>query len=159
MAAITISSDFGAPQNKAWHCFHCFPIYFPWSDGTRCHDLHKFGSIYHRIAFTFKELDWVTHGNEYRIKKRGTPLIVLLIYLHCTSKFPWDFKIYTHTRVLTKTHQIKIFASITQESTLSINFPRCLGIRTISICLCYIRNYFLMLKRYFFPYKLPSTQM
>ena len=21
------------------HCFHCFPIYFPWSDGTRCHDL------------------------------------------------------------------------------------------------------------------------
>ena len=20
------------------HCFHCFPIYFPWSGGTRCHD-------------------------------------------------------------------------------------------------------------------------
>ena len=31
---------FGAPKNKVWHCFHCFPIYFPWSDGTRCHDLH-----------------------------------------------------------------------------------------------------------------------
>ena len=27
------------PRNKVWHCFHCFPIYFPWSDGTRCHDL------------------------------------------------------------------------------------------------------------------------
>ena len=25
--------------NKVSHCFHCFPIYFPWSDGTRCHDL------------------------------------------------------------------------------------------------------------------------
>ena len=24
------------PQNKVWHCFHCFPIYFPWSDGARC---------------------------------------------------------------------------------------------------------------------------
>ena len=24
---------------KVRHCFHCFPIYFPWSDGTRCHDL------------------------------------------------------------------------------------------------------------------------
>ena len=24
---------------KACHCFHCFPIYLPWSDGTRCHDL------------------------------------------------------------------------------------------------------------------------
>ena len=22
------------------HSFHCFPIYLPWSDGTRCHDLH-----------------------------------------------------------------------------------------------------------------------
>ena len=31
--------DFGAPPNKFWHCFHCFPIYLPWSDGTRCHDL------------------------------------------------------------------------------------------------------------------------
>ena len=27
------------PQNKVCHCFHCFPIYFPQSDGTRCHDL------------------------------------------------------------------------------------------------------------------------
>ena len=24
---------------KVCHCFHCFPIYLPWSDGTRCHDL------------------------------------------------------------------------------------------------------------------------
>ena len=39
MAAITICSNFGAPQNKVWHCFHCLPIYFPWGDGTRCHDL------------------------------------------------------------------------------------------------------------------------
>ena len=39
MAAITICSDFGAPQNKVWHCFHCFPIYFPWSDGTGCRGL------------------------------------------------------------------------------------------------------------------------
>ena len=39
MAAVTICSDFGAPQNKVWHYFHCFPIYFPWSDGTRSHDL------------------------------------------------------------------------------------------------------------------------
>ena len=30
---------FGAPQNKVWHCFHCFPIYLPRSDETRCHDL------------------------------------------------------------------------------------------------------------------------
>ena len=29
MAALTICSDFGDPQNKVCHCFHCFPIYFP----------------------------------------------------------------------------------------------------------------------------------
>ena len=27
------------PQNKVCHCFHCFPIYLPWSDGNGCHDL------------------------------------------------------------------------------------------------------------------------
>ena len=28
------------PPKIVCHCFHCFPIYFPWSDGTGCHDLH-----------------------------------------------------------------------------------------------------------------------
>ena len=27
------------PKNKVSHCFHCFPIYLPRSDRTRCHDL------------------------------------------------------------------------------------------------------------------------
>ena len=27
------------PQNKVCHCFHCFPIYLPSSDGTRYHDV------------------------------------------------------------------------------------------------------------------------
>ena len=35
MAAVTICSDFGTLQNKVCHCLHCFPIYLPWSDGTR----------------------------------------------------------------------------------------------------------------------------
>ena len=39
MAAVTICSDFGTPENKVCNYFHCFPIYLPWSDGTRCHDL------------------------------------------------------------------------------------------------------------------------
>ena len=29
MAAVTICSDFGGPQNKVSHCFHCFPTYLP----------------------------------------------------------------------------------------------------------------------------------
>ena len=31
--------SFWAQENKVCHCFHCFPTYLPWSDGTRCHDL------------------------------------------------------------------------------------------------------------------------
>ena len=27
------------PPNKVSHCFHCFPIHLPWSDGTGWHDL------------------------------------------------------------------------------------------------------------------------
>ena len=34
--------DFGDGENKICHCFHCFPIYLPWSDGTRCFDLSFF---------------------------------------------------------------------------------------------------------------------
>ena len=27
------------PPKINWQCFHCFPLYFSWSDGTGCHDL------------------------------------------------------------------------------------------------------------------------
>ena len=36
MAAVTICSDFEAQENKICHCFHFFPIYLPWRDGTGC---------------------------------------------------------------------------------------------------------------------------
>ena len=32
------------PKEIVWHCFHCFPIYLPWSNGTRCHD-HSFLNV------------------------------------------------------------------------------------------------------------------
>ena len=28
------------PRKTVSHCFHCFPIYLQWSDGTGCHDLN-----------------------------------------------------------------------------------------------------------------------
>ena len=34
MAEVTICSDFGAQKYNVSHCFHCFPIYLPWSDGA-----------------------------------------------------------------------------------------------------------------------------
>ena len=54
---VTICSDFGAPQNKICHCFHCFPIYLPSSDGARCHDLCfwmlSFKPTFSVFSFTF----------------------------------------------------------------------------------------------------------
>ena len=48
---------FWSPQNKACHYFHYFPIYFPWSDGTRCHDLSflmlSFKPTFSLSSFTF----------------------------------------------------------------------------------------------------------
>ena len=31
---------FGDQEKKVSHCFHCFPIYLPWSDEAGCHDFH-----------------------------------------------------------------------------------------------------------------------
>ena len=28
------------PQKIVSHCFHCFPVYLPWNNETRCQDLH-----------------------------------------------------------------------------------------------------------------------
>ena len=39
MAVVTIYSDFGAQKKIKSVTVSCFPIYLPWSDGTRGHDL------------------------------------------------------------------------------------------------------------------------
>ena len=55
MAIVTIYSHFGAQENKVSHCFHWFPIYLPWSDGT-------------------KGFDCVDHNNLWKILKEiGIP--------------------------------------------------------------------------------------
>ena len=57
VAAVTVWSDFGAQENKICHCFHCFPFYLPWNDGTRCYDLSfwmlNFNSVFSFSSFTF----------------------------------------------------------------------------------------------------------
>ena len=59
MAAVTICSDFGAQDNKVCHCFHCFPIYLPLSNGTGCHDLITGGFF----VFFFLNLVVLAGGN------------------------------------------------------------------------------------------------
>ena len=51
MAAGSTRGDFRAQENKIYHCFHCVPIYLPWSDGIRCHGLCflnvEFKTVFH----------------------------------------------------------------------------------------------------------------
>ena len=58
MAAITIYSDFGAPKYTVWHSFHCFPISFPWSHGTRCHDL-SFWMLSFKPTFSLSSFSFI----------------------------------------------------------------------------------------------------
>ena len=37
------------PKNEVWRCFHCLPIYYPWGDRTRCHDL-SFLNVMERVT-------------------------------------------------------------------------------------------------------------
>ena len=43
--AVTIHSDFRAPQEEICDYFHLFPFYLPCSNGAGCHDLSFFVSL------------------------------------------------------------------------------------------------------------------
>ena len=59
MATVTIHSDFGAQENKMCPCFHCFPIYLPWSDGTRCHDFGLLNAEFFKSAFSLSSFSFI----------------------------------------------------------------------------------------------------
>ena len=46
------SSDFRTAKEEICHCFHLFPFYLPWSDGTGCHDLSFFNVDFQASFFT-----------------------------------------------------------------------------------------------------------
>ena len=46
------------PPKIVWHCFHCFSIYFPWSDGTRCHDL-RFLNVEFKPTFSLSSFSFI----------------------------------------------------------------------------------------------------
>ena len=50
-------NEYSAQENKICHSFHHFPIYLPWSDGSRCHDVSfwmlSFKPAFSLFSFTF----------------------------------------------------------------------------------------------------------
>ena len=83
MAAGTVYSDFGAQENKVCHCFHWFPIYLPWSDGTECHDL-SFLNVEFKPAFSFSSLIFIkrlSSSSLSAIRVVSSAYLRLLIFL------------------------------------------------------------------------------
>ena len=114
MVAITICSDPGAPKNKVCHCFHCFPIYLPWSDGTGCHDLSfwmlSFKPTFSLSSFTFiKSLFSSSLLSPIRVV--SSACLRLLIFLlailipTCASSSPAFLMIYSAAAAAAKSRQ------------------------------------------------------
>ena len=61
ITAVSVLSDFGAQENKVFHCVHFPPIYFPWSDGIECYDLRflnvEFEANFFTLLFHFHQED------------------------------------------------------------------------------------------------------
>ena len=58
MTTVIICSDFGAQENKVSHCFHCFPSYLPWCDGTGCHG-HSFLMLSFKPTFSLTSFTFI----------------------------------------------------------------------------------------------------
>ena len=96
MAAVTICSDFGAQNDKVWHCFHCFPIYFPWSDDSQGYQLLKIYLNARSVNINQKIKNW-----KWAIKSPNTPIVLVtqvcatLLWPHGLQPTrllcPWDF--------------------------------------------------------------------
>ena len=73
------------PKKIVCLCFHCFPTYLPWSDGTGYHDLRVFerwvlSQLFQRSFFNFiKRL--FSSSSLYAIKVVSSAYMMLLIFL------------------------------------------------------------------------------
>ena len=104
MAAVTICSDFRAQENKVSHCFHCLPIYLPWSDGTRCHDL-SFWILSFKPAFSLSSFPFIkrlfSSSSLFAIRAMSSAYLRLLIFLPailipaCASSNPAFCRMYS----------------------------------------------------------------
>ena len=77
-------------KNKICHCFHCFLIYLPWSDGTRYHDLSfwmlSFKPTFSLSSFTFI-MSLFSSSSLSAIRVVSSAYLRLLIYLPQQSWF------------------------------------------------------------------------
>ena len=86
MVAVIICRDFGAQEKKVSHSFHCFPIYLPWSDGTRCHDL----------SFLNVDLFHQCFHSPLSLSSRGSLVLLLFLPLGWYHLHIWGYWYVSH---------------------------------------------------------------
>ena len=98
MAAVTICSDFGAPKNS-------LPIYFPWSDGTRCPMILVFWMLSFKPTFPLSSFTFIkrlfSSSSLSAIRVVSSAYLRLLIFLPanlipaCASSSPVFLMMYS----------------------------------------------------------------
>ena len=117
MAAFTTCSDFGAPQNKVCHCFHCFCIYLPWSNGTGCHQIKSDQSL---SCFQLFATPWIAvRQASLSITNSRSSLRLMSI----ESVMPSSHLILCHPLLLLPPNppSIRVFSN---DSTLRMRWPK-----------------------------------
>ena len=92
------------PPKIVWRCFHCFPIYFPWNDGTICHDL-RFLNVDFKPAFSLSSFTFIkrlfSSSSLSAIRVVSSAYLRLLIFLPeilipaCASSSPAFLMLYS----------------------------------------------------------------
>ena len=124
MAAITICSDFGAQEEKVSHCFHCFPIYFPCSDGTRCHDV-CFLNVEFKPAFSLSSFTF--------IKRLFSSSLLSAIRVVSSTCLRFLIYIYHVKRCFMFISKLFMFSDLTFRPLIHFEFIFAYGVRECSI--------------------------
>ena len=130
MAAVTIYSDFGAQENKVSHCFHCFSIYFSWSDGIACHDL-SFWMLSFKPALLLSSLTFLkrvfSSSLFSAIRVVSSALLRLLIFLlailtlACASSSMEFHMMYSAYKLNKQSGNIQLWCSIQSLSCVRLS--------------------------------------
>ena len=109
MATVTIHSDFGAQENKICHCFHCFPIYLPWSDETRCCDFGLLNVEFFKSAFSLSSFSFINRLFSFSllsaIRLVSSAYLRLLIFLPAIFLSSLAFHM-VYSATAAKSHQL-----------------------------------------------------
>ena len=99
MAAVTICSDFGAPQNKVWHCFHSPHLFamkwwdqIPWSLVLECwvlSQLFHFSFTFIKRLFSSSSLSSIIVVPSAYLRLLIFLPAILMLVLHPTQHFTW----------------------------------------------------------------------